>query len=385
MDTVNYLDKILTSAIKQRASDIHVQPERESFNIAFRIDGSLYVIDTLLKSEQEEFISRIKVLSQADITESRLPQQGHFELNFEGKIYNMRISIIPTLYGEAVVLRILNRDDILIKLEELGFDDDQLSAMNRLISSPYGMILITGPCGSGKTVLLYSILNVLKKPGKNILTLEDPVECQITDMRQIQINEKLGLDFVSAMKTALRQDPDVMMLGEIRDAESARMAVQAALTGILFFSTFHTLDVPALVSRLLEIGIPNSIAAQSIVGVVSSRLVRKVCKACGEAHQIDDYEKRVLDGINLEGAKFRKGKGCNACNNSGYYGRVGIFEITSFDDEIRACIIEKQSFSALRKILEQKKVKSLRDAACNKVLSGVTTAEEVVRVIGSPF
>ena len=251
------------------------------------------MIDTLPKSEQEEFISRIKVLSQADITESRLPQQGHFELNFESKIYNMRISIIPTLYGEAVVLRILNRDDILIKLEELGFDDDQLSAMNRLISSPYGMILITGPCGSGKTVLLYSILNVLKKPGKNILTLEDPVECQITDMRQIQINEKLGLDFLSAMKTAMRQDPDVMMLGEIRDAESARMAVQAALTGILFFSTFHTLDVPALVSRLLEIGIPNSIAAQSIVGVVSSRLVRKVCKACGEPHQMNDYEKRV--------------------------------------------------------------------------------------------
>lgn len=380
----DWMDRILADAIDSRASDIHLEPERDSFNVRFRIDGILYTIESLTKYSQEKIISRIKVLANINITEHRLPQGGNFEFNYKDRVYNIRVSTLPTPDGEATALRILNREEILMRLQELGFDKNQLETINKFIVSPHGMILITGPSGSGKTALLYSILNDLNKPDNNIITLEDPIEFQMPTVRQAQISESTGLDFARAMRSVLRQDPDVLMVGEIRDPETAQMAFQAALTGILVFSTFHTLDVPGLVARLVEMGIPRSVVAQAIEGVVSSRLVRKICDSCKKPYQLSDYEKMIL-GDKSKGKKFQKGEGCKNCLNSGYFGRTGIFEVAHFDDEIRSAIIGKEPYVSLRKLLEEKGIKTLRESAIDKVFQGITTVEEVARVTGTPY
>lgn len=381
---VDWMERILADAIDSRASDIHLEPERESFNVRFRIDGILYTIESLTKYSQEKIISRIKVLSNVNITEHRLPQGGNFEFNYKDRIYNIRTSTLPTPNGEAIVLRILNREEILIRIQDLGFDKNQLETMNRLIISPHGMILTTGPSGSGKTTLLYSTLNELNKPDNNIIALEDPIEFQMPTIRQVQITEGSGLDFARAMRSVLRQDPDIIMVGEIRDPETAQMAFQAALTGILVFSTFHTLDVPGLVARLVEMGMPRSVIAQAIEGVVSSRLLRKICDSCKKPYQLSDYEKMIL-GDKSKGKKFQKGEGCKNCLNSGYFGRTGIFEVVHFDNEIRSSIISKEPYASLHKLLKEKGIKTLRESAIDKVFQGITTVEEVARVTGVPY
>lgn len=381
---VDWMERILADAIDSRASDIHLEPERESFNVRFRIDGILYTIESLTKYSQEKIISRIKVLSNVNITEHRLPQGGNFEFNYKDRIYNIRTSTLPTPNGEAIVLRILNREEILIRIQDLGFDKNQLETMNRLIISPHGMILTTGPSGSGKTTLLYSTLNELNKPDNNIIALEDPIEFQMPTIRQVQITEGSGLDFARAMRSVLRQDPDIIMVGEIRDPETAQMAFQAALTGILVFSTFHTLDVPGLVARLVEMGMPRSVIAQAIEGVVSSRLLRKICDSCKKPYQLSDYEKMIL-GDKSKGKKFQKGEGCKNCLNSGYFGRTGIFEVVHFDNEIRSSIISKEPYASLHKLLKEKGIKTLRESAIDKVFQGITTVEEIARVTGVPY
>ncbi len=381
---VDWMERILADAIDSRASDIHLEPERESFNVRFRIDGILYTIESLTKYSQEKIISRIKVLSNVNITEHRLPQGGNFEFNYKDRIYNIRTSTLPTPNGEAIVLRILNREEILIRIQDLGFDKNQLETMNRLIISPHGMILTTGPSGSGKTTLLYSTLNELNKPDNNIIALEDPIEFQMPTIRQVQITEGSGLDFARAMRSVLRQDPDIIMVGEIRDPETAQMAFQAALTGILVFSTFHTLDVPGLVARLVEMGMPRSVVAQAIEGVVSSRLLRKICDSCKKPYQLSDYEKMIL-GDKSKGKKFQKGEGCKNCLNSGYFGRTGIFEVVHFDNEIRSSIISKEPYASLHKLLKEKGIKTLRESAIDKVFQGITTVEEIARVTGVPY
>lgn len=380
---VDWMERILADAIDSRASDIHLEPERESFNVRFRIDGILYTIESLTKYSQEKIISRIKVLSNVNITEHRLPQGGNFEFNYKDRIYNIRTSTLPTPNGEAIVLRILNREEILIRLQDLGFDKNQLETMNKLIVSPHGMILTTGPSGSGKTTLLYSTLNELNKPDNNIIALEDPIEFQMPTIRQVQISEGSSLDFARAMRSVLRQDPDIIMVGEIRDPETAQMAFQAALTGILVFSTFHTLDVPGLVARLVEMGMPRSVIAQAIEGVVSSRLLRKICDSCKKPYQLSDYEKMIL-GDKSKGKKFQKGEGCKNCLNSGYFGRTGIFEVVHFNNEIRSSIIGKEPYASLHKLLKEKGIKTLRESAIDKVFQGITTVEEVARVTGVP-
>lgn len=380
---VDWMERILADAIDSRASDIHLEPERESFNVRFRIDGILYTIESLTKYSQEKIISRIKVLSNVNITEHRLPQGGNFEFNYKDRIYNIRTSTLPTPNGEAIVLRILNREEILIRIQDLGFDKNQLETMNRLIVSPHGMILTTGPSGSGKTTLLYSTLNELNKPDNNIIALEDPIEFQMPTIRQVQISEGSSLDFARAMRSVLRQDPDIIMVGEIRDPETAQMAFQAALTGILVFSTFHTLDVPGLVARLVEMGIPRSVIAQAIEGVVSSRLLRKICDSCKKPYQLSDYEKMIL-GDKSKGKKFQRGEGCKNCLNSGYFGRTGIFEVVHFDNEIRSSIISREPYASLHKLLKEKGIKTLRESAIDKVFQGITTVEEVARVTGVP-
>ena len=263
----------------------------------------------------------------------------------------------------------------------MGLEEDQLRLINNLITSPSGMILTTGPTGSGKTTFLYSILHALNKPDKNIVTLEDPIEFQMAGLRQTNINEAMNLTFAKAMRSVVRQDPDIVMLGEIRDDETAQMAIQAALTGILIFSTFHTFDVPALVTRFIEMGISSSVAAQIIKGVISIRLVRKVCFSCREPYVMTDTQRQFL-GLSSNVQVFQRGKGCNLCQAKGYTGRTGIFEIVYFDDEIRAAIIEKKPASYLYELLSKKNIKSLKTSAISKVAQGVTTIEEIVRVMG---
>lgn len=383
LNASQWVTHILRAAIDNRASDIHLEPFHDKLNICFRIDGVLYSAESPAEYSQEKILSRIKVLSQMDITEHRLPQEGQFEFNYKDRAYNIRVSALPTFYGEAIVLRILNRESVLIKLEELGFNHDQLGLVNKLIFTPSGIVLIIGPSGSGKTTLLYSILCALNSPSNNIITIEDPIEFQMPDIRQVQINESVGLSFAKAIRSALRQDPNIIMLGEIRDPETAQMAVQAGLTGILVFSTFHALDVPGLVTRLIEMDVPRSVVAQSIVGVISARLLRRVCSNCGQPYQLTDEERRIL-GTKAEGGSFRKGKGCDACRHSGYLNRAGIFEIVRFDDELRASIIEKKDSSFLRKVLAMKKIKSLHEVALERAIEGISSVEEAFRVTGIP-
>lgn len=373
------IDQIIANAIQSRASDIHFEPEREGFNIRLRIDGLLYPIQTLEKYAQEELISRIKVISQIDITEHRFPQDGHFEFPHIGRIYNIRVSTIPSTYGETVVFRIHNREDILIALDQLGLEPDQLELLKKLIHSPSGMLLITGPTGSGKTNLLYSVLNDLNKPDKNIIALEDPIEYQMQGVRQTEISDASGLTFARALRSVVRQDPDVIMLGEIRDSETAQMAFQASLTGVLVFSTFHTFDVGALVNRLSEMGVTNSIMAQAINGVVLTRLVRKICTTCKQRYVPTQQDKKLMG--DLGSAAYYKGQGCPTCQNHGYLGRTGVFQIIEFDEDFKAAVMEHQPTLFIKELMAKKNIKKLHEIALKKAQQGITTLEEIQRVI----
>lgn len=385
----NWFEDIIISAIEKRTSDIHFEPERDDFNVRFRIDGILELqqFEGLNKYFQNNIISKIKVLSNMNITEHRRPQDGHFEFDYKGKTYDIRASSLPTLYGETLVLRLLNREDILIKLESLGLFQDQLELINKLIASFSGMILTTGPVGSGKTSLLYSIIHALNKQSINIITLEDPIEYQMANIRQTQINESIDLSYSKAMRSVFRQDPDVVMLGEIRDGDTAQMAILGSLTGILMFSSFHTFDVPALVTRFLEFGVSNSVIAQTIKGVISTRLIRVICPSCKEPQNVKDFDK--LDSYTRSIAEhyrgsmnLQRGHGCEKCSNTGYFGRTGIFEVIYFDEEIQASIIEHKPPSYISEIIRKKKARSLRDSAIEKVFQGITTFEDVKRVLG---
>ena len=374
------IDYIIENAITKRASDIHLDSGQKIFNIRFRIDGILHHQFSLPKELRIHVISRLKVLSQIDIAEFRLPKDGHFEFDSKSKkqTYNIRISTFPTPRGEALALRILNREDTLMKIEDLGFDEQQLEDVKKLVYRPNGLILITGPTGSGKTSLLYSFLNSSNKIEKNIVTIENPVEFEIEGIRQLQINEDIGLDFAKAVKYVLRQDPDILMVGEIRDSETAQVTAQASLSGILVFSTFHTFDIRGVVARLLEMEIPRSVIAYGIAGVVSSRLVRKVCTFCATKYVPKGRELTIFENI-IDLSKLRKGTGCEKCHNTGFLGRVGIFEILNFDEDVQSAILDKPNLSLLD-IFKQKQKKTLWQCGLDKVLAGITTLEELRRV-----
>lgn len=375
------LDSLLAVAIDNRASDVHFEPEREGFAVRFRIDGILHPIETLNTNIQEQVISRIKVLSQMDIIEHRLPKDGHFEFPHKNTIYNIRVSTMPEIYGESIVFRIHGIHEVVHKIEELGLEPEQLVLFNALIKSPSGMILVTGPTGSGKTDLIYSILKDLSSEEKNIITIEDPVEYQLENIRQTSINEDLGLSFVIAMRSVLRQDPDVLMLGEIRDGETALLAIQASLSGILLFSTFHTFDLPALVNRLVEMNISRTIVAQSLRGVISVRLVRKICEVCKEPIVLTEEQKIILPP-EMVNDTFYHGRGCDSCHNLGYSDRIGVFEIIEIDDEIRASLSDSEPSTNILALLKKKNIMSLRLAAFEKARKGITTVDEVLRVVG---
>lgn len=377
-----WFDNLLDEAILRRASDIHIEPRKGKSVMRLRVDGMLHVLDEFEKELHGNIISQIKVISDLDIANTHFPQDGQFEYVYDERSHYIRVSTFPTIYGETVVMRILNRKDALLGLDQLGFDEKQLTDLRRIIIKPFGMILTTGPSGSGKSTLLNSILNELNTTENNIITIEDPVEFHIDGVRQTQVNQYHEFNFTTALRAILRQDPDIIMIGEIRDAETAQIAIQATLTGRRFFSTFHTLDVFAIISRFIEMGISKTVIAYALGGVISARLVRKIHEKCKVPYVVKDSEMRILHELLPADRPLFEGEGCEECSNTGYFGTTGIFEVVSFDEEIRNTIIESTSLELLRPVLKAKNIKSLLGSAIDKVTQGTTTLAEVIRVTG---
>ncbi len=377
---IKLVNLIIVKAIEHNASDIHIEPEEKFLGIRYRIDGILYRQESLPKYLQAAVISRLKIMSGLDVAEKRLPQDGRIIMRVGNKNIDFRVSTCPTVHGENAVLRILDKSSMTVGIEHIGFSPQQYKDFMELISQPYGIILVTGPTGSGKTTTLYSALKKLNKEDVNIMTVEDPVEYQFPQMRQVPINPKIGLTFATALRSFLRQDPDIIMVGEIRDVETAEIAVQAALTGHLVFSTLHTNDAPTAFTRLVEMGIEPFLVSSSLLGVLAQRLVRKICTHCREEYI---PSKEVLDSLGLgpkEGLKFFRGRGCRLCNNTGYKGRLGVFELLKNSPSIQKLVLRKASADEIREQGIKEGLKTLRDSAISKLLEGLTTVEEVLRV-----
>jgi type IV pilus assembly protein PilB len=378
------VDVIVKQAVMDRASDIHIEPEEDFLRIRFRIDGILYEIPSLPKHLQSSFISRIKVISNLDIAETRIPQDGHFKMIIDGKELDTRISTVPTVFGENVVIRLLNPESIMMQLEDLGFQEDALNKFEKMIEQPYGVILATGPTGSGKTTTLYATLNRVNSIERNVITIEDPVEYKLGLVRQIPVNIKTGVTFATGLRAILRQDPDIIMVGEIRDTETAEICVQAALTGHLVFSTLHTNDAPGSLTRLVNMGVEPFLISSSVIGVIAQRLVRKICEFCKESYTPNPavVKKWGLDEKEKSGkVTLYKGTGCPECRETGYKGRLGIYEIMEIDDDIRRMVIEGKSSHEIKNFaIKNKGMKVLAEDGILKVLAGVTTLEEVARV-----
>ncbi len=378
---IKVVDLIVTQAVRDRASDIHVEPEQEILRIRFRIDGILHEIPSPPKDWESAIISRFKVLSGMDIAESRTPQDGHFQSKVDEKIIDFRVSTIPTIYGENLVVRLLDTASVMIGLEKLGFATEaDLKSYETLISKPYGIILSTGPTGSGKTTTLYSALMRINTIDRNIITIEDPVEYRLGLIRQIQVNPKAGITFANGLRAILRQDPDVIMVGEIRDLETAVTAIQSALTGHLVFSTLHTNDAPSSVTRLINMGVEPFLISASLVGVMAQRLVRVICEHCKESYDPSAAILKKWGLGNKRGIKFYRGKGCDFCKGTGFRGRTGLYELLVCDDEIREMIISGASNLQLRKKAQEKGMHILSEDGLAKALAGITTLEEVARV-----
>ena len=378
---IKLVNQIIVDAFKARASDIHLEPLEKTFRIRYRIDGVLHEQKSPPKRLQASIISRLKIQSNMSIAERRIPQDGRIQTQVGGKLIDLRVSCLPTNHGESIVMRILDKEGLRLGLPELGFLTDDQQTFERLIGLPDGILLVTGPTGSGKTTTLYSCLNFINRPDRKIITVEDPVEYLLAGINQVQVSETVGLTFALALRALLRQSPNVVMLGEIRDLETATIAINASLTGHLVFSTLHTNDAPSAVTRLIDIGVKPFLVASSTRALMAQRLVRKVCKNCGTAYQPSEAELRSLsiDPANAQGATFKKGKGCANCNNNGYRGRFGIFEIFIIDDEARKLIYERVPSSVLRVRAREMGMRTLREDGCRKVLSGMTTPEEVIR------
>jgi type IV pilus assembly protein PilB len=378
------LDLVMIQAIRDRASDIHFEPDEKALGVRFRIDGFLYESLTLPKQIHPALTSRIKILSEMDIAETRLPQDGNFNVKLEKRGFEIRVSTFPTIYGENVVLRVLDQTSPLFKLDDLGFSEETLSQFKQLIRKTSGITLVTGPTGSGKTTTLYALLNMINSKEKNIITIEDPVEYRLAYIRQTQINPKAGITFSTGLRSILRQDPDIIMIGEIRDLETSEIAMQAALTGHLVLSTLHTNDAPEAISRLMDIGVEPYLISSSVIGVLAQRLVRTICPDCKTPYQVDpkvmsDLGENVLNS--KESLTLYRGKGCKSCKQSGYWGRSGIFELLLINEEIKKLISERASTQVIREVAKKTtKMVPLRVDGLKKVLKGITTLDEIDRV-----
>jgi general secretion pathway protein E/type IV pilus assembly protein PilB len=378
---IKLVNSMITEAFKLRASDIHLEPLAKVFRVRYRIDGVLHEMKPPPKRLQAAIISRLKIQSNMSISEHRIPQDGRIQTNVGNKLIDLRVSCLPTNHGESIVMRILDKEGLRLGLPELGFFTDDQQTFERLISLPDGILLITGPTGSGKTTTLYSCLHFINRPDRKIITVEDPVEYVLAGINQVQVNEAVGLTFAAALRSILRQAPNIIMVGEIRDLETASIAINASLTGHLVFSTLHTNDAPSAVTRLIDIGVKPFLVASSTRGLMAQRLVRKVCKQCAAPFMPPENEMRQLnlDATTSQGGTFMRGKGCPNCNATGYRGRFGIFEIFVIDDDARKLIYEKVSASVLRNRAREMGMRTLREDGVRKVLAGLTTPDEVIR------
>jgi len=381
---VNAVDYLLQHAYDSRASDIHVEPKRDHSQIRFRIDGVLHEIQRLPRLVNLAVTSRLKTMCRMDIAEKRRPQDGRIKTEREGKEIELRVSTLPTAFGEKVVMRIFDPDVLLRDLSGLGFYQDELGSFEDWIERPHGIILVTGPTGSGKTVTLYSALKHLSTPEMNITTIEDPIEMVNEDFNQTSVQPKIGITFASALRTILRQDPDVIMVGEIRDGETAQNAIQAALTGHLVFSTLHTNDAASSVTRLVDLGIEPFLISSSLIGAMAQRLVRTICKDCKRNRPLTVDEAAMLNLQAPAGKRIivKEGAGCIRCRNTGYFGRTGIFEILTIDSAIRDLIDRREDFLKIKEMAIRRGMRTLRQSALRKLAEGDTTFEEVIRVTG---
>jgi type IV pilus assembly protein PilB len=377
---IRFVDLLLRQAVKSRASDIHVEPQEHTMTIRMRIDGVLQDMVPPPRKMQAAIATRIKILSRMDIAERRLPQDGRFKIKAPGRDIDVRVSVIPTIYGEKVVMRILDSAAVNHNLDQLGFDPDLLEEFKIMLSQPHGIIVVTGPTGSGKSTTLYSALNYLKDPRKNITTVEDPVEYRLGGINQIQVKPEIGLDFAESLRAILRQDPDIIFIGEIRDKETIDIAIKASLTGHLVLSTFHTNDAPSAISRMVYMGVEPYLLASTVNLIVAQRLVRRICERCKEPVTINEQVLRRLniDSDRARDAVFYHGRGCSNCNGTGYLGRLPIFEFLVTDSEIRDKISEGTSEAKIREMSRQRGYKGLLGSGVDRMLEGVTTAEEVL-------
>lgn len=374
---IRLVNSILSQAVREKASDIHISPDKDHVQLRFRVDGKLNAVPTPPKSMFLPLVSRIKILANMDISLSRIPQDGRFTMNMENKEINVRASTMPTIYGENVVLRLLDMSAGVYSLKRLGMWQEDMDKIESMIIKPYGMILSTGPTGNGKTTSLYSILKKLNKPDINIITLEDPVEYRVENIRQVQLNRKAGMTFASGLRSILRQDPDVIMVGEIRDAETARIAVQAALTGHRVLSTVHTNDAAGAITRLLDMGIEPFLVSSVMLVSFAQRLIRTICSSCKEPY-MPSKEVLMEWGLeNVEGANFQRGGGCIDCMDTGYKGRTGIFEVLVIDEMVQDMILKRRSAQEITRAAQKAgRLRMLKEDAAEKAIKGITTLEE---------
>ncbi len=372
---------VLLQAIRDKASDVHFEPFEDEFKMRYRIDGVLFEMVPPPKHVAMAIASRIKVMANLDIAERRIPQDGRIELLVEGRPVDLRVSVLPTMFGESVVLRVLDRAQVNLDLEQLGFREEELGVVRQLIKKPHGIVIVTGPTGSGKTTTLYSALRELNKPEVKILTSEDPVEYDIDGMVQCQVKPEIGLTFARCLRSFLRQDPDIILVGEIRDLETAQISVQASLTGHLVFSTLHTNDAPSSIARLLDLGLEPFLLTATLEAIIAQRLVRRICLNCKEEYQPSEAQLMQLSLLPEDVADrvFYFGKGCDYCNNTGYRGRQALYEIMVLDDELRDLIMRSASTAVLRAEARKRGMRSLREAGLLTIYDGVTTIDEVVR------
>ncbi len=380
---IKLVSQILVEAFNCRASDIHIEPLEKSLRVRYRIDGKLIEVDNHPKKLLPAIVARLKVMSGTmSIAEKRLPQDGRIQIQMAGKGVDLRVSSVPSNHGESIVMRILDKSALLLGLPELGFLSDDQETFNEMIGLPDGIILVTGPTGSGKTTTLYACLNVINRPDKKIITVEDPVEYEMPGINQVMVKADIGMTFGAALRAMLRQAPNIIMIGEIRDAETANIAINAALTGHLVFSTLHTNDAPSAVARLADIGVKKFLIASAVRSIIAQRLVRKLCPTCKTPMALSEREMRMLniDGNQVLDSDIHGPEGCEKCRNSGYKGRMGLFEIFKIDDEVRHMINDELSSPQLRKRARELGMRTLREDGIRKVLSGMTSAEEVISV-----
>ncbi|MBI4584257.1 MAG: Flp pilus assembly complex ATPase component TadA [Planctomycetes bacterium] len=378
---VKLLNMVLLQAVRDRGSDIHLEPFEHEFKVRYRVDGVLYEMMPPPIQLARALISRVKVLSNLDIAETRLPQDGRIELNIGGNPVDLRVSTLPTMFGESVVLRVLDRANVSLNLDQLGFRSDELRIFRNLIAKPDGIILVTGPTGSGKTTTLYSALNEANTIDVKIITTEDPVEYDLEGIVQVQINEEIGVTFANCLRSILRQDPDIILVGEVRDLETAQISVEASLTGHIVFTTLHTNDAPSAVTRLVDLGLEPFLITATLEGILAQRLVRRICAECKMPYDPSDKELYELEltPSDVEGKQFYYGKGCKRCNGSGYKGRIAVLEIMLASDRIKETIMKSGSTAELRQVAKEEGMRTLRESGLLHIYDGITTIEEVVK------